>query len=595
MLFKPSLAGGGTLLGVEKKTEVLCANSRYLVSPGIVRFHRLLPVSGVFGLLIVLVSNGAARAQTACAEQYTSSGAFICYPQVAGNGEDLALPSLFHLSAQGNAVPGRAIIGYRVLIDNRLVYQNKFPVPLQNLSIETNLNAPFPPGPHTLQLLISGAGSVVIKGLHFDPSKNASFCDLFGSGPGTCGVSNNRSMLHWSPAESLPSKADAFSGYSAYLNLFSRNFKSIETDSSDAVAVDAQGNVIAVSHALANVDIRKYAANGSLIFSSLIRSCGDGFLSVAGLAVDKSGRAWIAGNTTACLPATPGALVPRVSATNGTRGFVMLVDTTKPGATAPLYLTYLSDMDNQIASIRVDGEGNAYVAGTTSSLQFPHQASLRLDASAEALRGATNGFVSVVNPSGSRLLWSTILPNAKLTALALDGKNNIYVTGRLMRERSPSRSRRSCAAGGKAAAECTDALVAELSDRGSRLSYVAMLGGSAGEEGRAISFSKQSGWTFVTGETDSSDFPVISAANEPHLPRPRRFLVVLQPCRGGVLYSRRLAELAGSPAPEIAFTPALDAFTAALPKVITVSEIVKPGLRPFISVPVAPTCSSATP
>jgi hypothetical protein len=73
---------------------------------------------------------------------------------VAENGEDLVLPSLFHLSAQGNAVPGRAIIGYRVLIDNRLVYQNKFPVPLQHLSIETNLNAPFPPGPHTLQLLI---------------------------------------------------------------------------------------------------------------------------------------------------------------------------------------------------------------------------------------------------------------------------------------------------------------------------------------------------------------------------------------------------------------------------------------------------------
>ena len=41
--------------------------------------HRLLPVSGVFSLLMVLVSNGAARAQTACAEQYTSSGAFICY------------------------------------------------------------------------------------------------------------------------------------------------------------------------------------------------------------------------------------------------------------------------------------------------------------------------------------------------------------------------------------------------------------------------------------------------------------------------------------------------------------------------------------
>jgi hypothetical protein len=573
---------------------VLCANSRHVLLPGIIRFRHLLPVSGVLGFVMLLVSGGPSRAQTTCAGQHTSSGAFICYPHVAGAGEDLVLPSLFHLSAQGNAVSGRGIIGYRVLIDNHLINENKFPVPLQKLSIETNLNAPLPAGPHTLQLLISGAGSAVIKGLHFDPSKNASFCDLFSrSDPRTCIVSNRRNSFHWSPTESAPAKADVFNRYSAYLELFSHNFKSIESDNSDAVAVDAEGNVFAVSHALSNVDIRKYAPNGSLVFSSLIRSCGDGFLSVAGLAVDKSGRAWIAGNTTACLPATPGAIVSRVSATGGTRGFVMLLDTSKPGATAPVYLTYLSDVDNQIASIRVDGEGNAYVTGTTSSLEFPHQTSLSLDASAETFRGARNGFVSVLNPSGSRLLWSTILPNAELTALALDGKNNVYVTGGLARRRSSSRSSRTCAADGKAATGCNDALVAELSDRGSRLSYVAMLGGLADEEGRAISLDNQRGWSVVTGDTDSSDFPVTSAANESHLRRSQRFLVVLQPCRDGILYSR-LGEVAGSPAPEIALAPALDAFTAALPKVITMPEIVKPGRRPFVSVPIAPPCPSTT-
>jgi len=165
------------------------------------------------------------------------------------------------------------------------------------------------------------------------------------------------------------------------------------------------------------------------------------------------------------------------------------------------------------------------------------------------------------------------------------------VTGRLARGQSSSgslaarSSKHTCAAGGKAATGCNGAIVAELSDRGSRLSYVAMLGGLADEEGRAISLDNQRGWSFVTVDTDSSDS---------HFQRSQRFLVVLQPCRDGILYSR-LEEVAGSPAPEIALTPALDAFTAALPKVITMLEIVKPGHRPFVSVPIAPPCPSTKP
>ena len=50
------------------------------------------------------------------------------------------------------------------------------------------------------------------------------------------------------------------------------------------------------------------APNGSITYDSVIRSCGEGFLSVTALAVDEIGHAWIAGNTTACLAATPGAL-----------------------------------------------------------------------------------------------------------------------------------------------------------------------------------------------------------------------------------------------------------------------------------------------
>jgi hypothetical protein len=132
------------------------------------------------------------------------------------------------------------------------------------------------------------------------------------------------------------------------------------------MAVDAQGNLYVASNAFADVDLRKYSPNGSLIYASLIRSCGDGFLSVESLAIDNAGHAWIAGDTTACVVVTPNAEPVHVSEGSRMRGFVMRLDTAKLTSEGPLYAAHLSDVENRIAAVRVDSEGNAYVTGTAT-------------------------------------------------------------------------------------------------------------------------------------------------------------------------------------------------------------------------------------
>jgi hypothetical protein len=493
-----------------------------------------------------------AAAQTSCSDRYTTSGVFICYPNPAENIEDSPLPDIFHLSAQGNAAEGHEITRFTVLMDNRVIVDNKLPLPLRSISVETNLKSPFDSGSHTLRLVIDGAGSAEVKGLQLSASKDASFCDPFNRvDRRACKLLKIRGPLRWSLTESNPQTPDSLEGYFAYQELYGRNLKSVEADVADAIAVDRQGNLYVASHSFADVELRKYTPTGSIAYDSLIRSCGDGFLSVTGLAIDHAGHAWIAGNTTACLPATPDALQAHAKA-GSMRGFAMLIDTAKPTSSTPLYVTYLADVDHRIEGLRVDGEGRVYLAGNTTSLEFPHQGLLDVSKSPGESGSTQIGFVSVLNPSGSALEWSTLVRPARFTSLALDNTANIYVTGR----------------------SGTSALIAELSDRGQRISYLARFGGSTDEEGRAISISATGRWVFVTAEAD--------AHHEQGL---QSFAVALEPCQTGILYTRPIPEKDRLAAPEIALAPALDAFSNAFSGTFAAAS-----QKAVVSI--APACSS---
>jgi hypothetical protein len=91
------------------------------------------------------------------------------------------------------------------------------------------------------------------------------------------------------------------------------------------------------------------------------------------------------------------------------------------------YGTYLGGKEMDIGhGIVVDSTGNRYIAGLSSSTNFP-----TLNAFQPKLAGTVNAFVAEINFRGA-LVWSTYLGGEgtdKANAIAMDGANNLYVTG----------------------------------------------------------------------------------------------------------------------------------------------------------------------
>jgi hypothetical protein len=285
-------------------------------------------------------------------------------------------------------------------------------------------------------------------------------------------------------------------------------------------------------HLFGGLEVRKYAPDRSVIFDSVVPACGPGSVSVSGIAADRAGHVWIAGNTTACLTSTESAWKQRVSDVSRPHGFVLRLDASKPAPSAPLYLTYLADPDNWIFGLRIDAEGNAYVAGSTSSADFPHQSRFDVNSKSLPARTANLGFVAALNPSGSGLQWSALIENADLAALALDATGNVYVAGRTG----------------------DDALLAELSDRGKKLSYVSRLGKG---EARAVAVAGDGSWAVVQLESSA---------------------VAVQPCGAKRIGSIDLPRTESSIGTEVAMQLALDAFAKAFSP---------PGVSPCPSTPMA--------
>lgn len=549
-------------------------------------------------LAAVLLLSRTVYAQTGCGAAHTGPGVYICYPNPSENPPDVLLPYLFHLSAQANASDGRTIQRYKVLIDDRVLYENRLATSTTQLSIEINLKSPFDSGNHGLRLVVDGTGEAQVNGLRFYASANVSFCDPVSSFEvRTCQVSNIRGPLQWSVKDG---GSRPLGDYIDYLELYRRNLTSLEADIADAVAVDSDGNLYMAFHSSADVELRTYAPDGSTKYDARVRACGPGYLSVTGLAVNNAGSAWITGNTNACLPATHNALQKHVANTTQMHGFVLLLDTRNPSSTEPRYLTYLSGVENRINAIRVDGSGNAYVAGTSASMEYPHNAVLTVvDGQATAHRVGI-GFVSVLNASGSGLLWSTVLPHLQLAAITQDGAGNVFVTGRVASSRPPPQSgmtrtratqkRQSCGGPGLS---CDHAFVAGISDHGRRLSYLARFSASGTEEGRAISMTADREWMLVSGETDSPEFPTTAAMHTSRDKESQPFIAALQPCRTGLMYASRLTGSGVVEGLEIATAPALDAFATASRPAFSGTRSLGDRIGPLATVQIAPACKGA--
>ena len=179
----------------------------------------------------------------------------------------------------------------------------------------------------------------------------------------------------------------------------------------------------------------------------------------------------------------------------------------------PVYITYLGGNGIDYAlDVATDGQGNAYVTGFTSSANFP---------TANAFQPAFGGgfydaFITKLNPAGSALVFSTYLggneeenshgSGSQSGSIALDTQGNIYVTGFTQSENFPVLN-----AIQPTHYNIDDLFITKLNPSASALVWSTYLGGLTNEQPKDIAVDSANN-VYVTGFTDSGDFPLMNPA-----------------------------------------------------------------------------------
>ncbi len=175
-----------------------------------------------------------------------------------------------------------------------------------------------------------------------------------------------------------------------------------------------------------------------------------------------------------------------------------------------LYLTYWGGAGLDLASaIAVDGAGNAYITGWTTSTNFPVSGA----APQKTLAGSFDAFAASFDATGQRR-FSTYLGGKGAdhgSGIALDSQGSVYITGTSSSTNFLAAATARTLGGAKSAGSASRAFVAKLSGDGSTVTYLTLVGGSGSDRGAAIAVDGL-GSAFILGDTTSSDFPVTTNA-----------------------------------------------------------------------------------
>jgi uncharacterized protein (TIGR03382 family) len=186
-------------------------------------------------------------------------------------------------------------------------------------------------------------------------------------------------------------------------------------------------------------------------------------------------------------------------------------DGTRPLVIDPVidWASYLGGTGQERGNgIAVDGSGNVYVTGVTSSTEFPTPGGFDTTKG-----GSQDAFVTKVNANGQGLAWSSYLGgsiNDSGLGIAVDGSGNVYVTGETSSADFPTTGGFDTTLGPP-----RDAFVTKVNGNGQGLAWSSYLGGSYTDEGRGIAVDG-SGNAYVTGETSSTDFPTTGGFDTTH-------------------------------------------------------------------------------
>ncbi len=260
----------------------------------------------------------------------------------------------------------------------------------------------------------------------------------------------------------------------------------------------AADSVVAATDKVGDAFVMKLAPGGeSVLWTSYFG--GNGFDRPNGIAVDSSGNAIIAGETNSSdYPTTPGAFRTQFAAFSD--AFVAKLSA---NGDALLYSGLLGGFETDSArAVAVDAGGNAFVAGFTSSLDFP--------ATSGRVRGTADAFVAKISAGGERLIYSAVIGGGgpdQAYGIALDPAGNPVVVGMTGSADFPVTG----GAAQRSFGGVFDGFVSRLSTADGRILQATFLGGANTDSANAVAIDG-SGNVLVAGGSGSDNFPTTAGA-----------------------------------------------------------------------------------
>jgi uncharacterized repeat protein (TIGR01451 family) len=240
-----------------------------------------------------------------------------------------------------------------------------------------------------------------------------------------------------------------------------------------------------------------------------------------GIATDSVGNVYVTGLTGSTWASNPPGFPVKDPWQSDNKGaynaFITKIDPTG----ALVYSTYLGGTSGDTGwGIAVDVAGNAYVTGSTSSLDFPTANPIQSNNNSNG--AGFDVFVTKLNAAGNALIYSTYLGGTQDDSgygIAVDPAGNAYVTGYTQSSSAfppgfPTKN--PIQPDNNSVFPLNDAFVTKINADGS-LGYSTYLGGSNNDIGYAIAVDS-TGNAYVTGSTMSAPpngFPITPGCFQP--------------------------------------------------------------------------------